>query len=349
MTSSEPTTRPRKRLLVLTTLLIVVAVGLVDYATGYEISFAAFYLVAICIAVWYVGGGFGYAVSALSIVSWLVGDWAAGARYHSPLVPAWNAAITMVFYVIVVWLLGRVRSFQATLESRVRERTRALVEQMAESERLEKELLGISEREQRRFSHDLHDGLCQQLLGTAIATQVLARKLEAKAPEEARSAAAIVRLVEEAMGSARTMAHGLSPLDRGPQGLADALDALAASTRELFQVDCTWERPIPAPAVDAAAGIHLYRIAQEAISNAIRHGRADEIAISLQTEAGEAVLSVTDNGLGFTEPKKERRGMGLRIMKYRAGMIGGMLDVGRANGRGTVIACRFRPALASFP
>ncbi|MGA3169960.1 MAG: sensor histidine kinase [Chthoniobacteraceae bacterium] len=337
--STSKAGRPGRLVPVVLTFLIVMAVGFVDYATGYEISFAVFYLLAISVALWYVGPGFALFVSALSIVSWLVGDWAAGARYHSPLVPAWNATITMMFYLIVVVLLSKIKGFQETLETRVRERTAALMDQMAERERLEKEILDVSEREQRRFGHDLHDGLCQHLLGVAIAGQVLVRRLELKSAEDSGSAGTIVRLVEEAILMARKMSHGLSPLERGPEGLVDALDALAASTRELFNVDCNFHCPAPAPVIDPPAAMHLYRIAQESISNAVRHGRATRVEIELSINEDWARLSVRDNGGGLPATQHEGNGMGLRIMKHRASMIGADFDVAPRPQGGVVVTC----------
>jgi len=95
---------------------------------------------------------------------------------------------------------------------------------------------------------------------------------------------------------------------------------------------------------DSAMLVHLYRIAQEAISNAVRHGCASRVTISLSAVDGEGLLSISDNGAGFVEPAKDHDGMGLRIMKYRAGMIGGALEVGQGSTYGVVVSCRFRPA-----
>jgi signal transduction histidine kinase len=225
-----------------------------------------------------------------------------------------------------------------------------IVRDITERKRLEREILEISDREQQRIGQDLHDDLCQQLAGIGFMSEVLEQKLAGKAEAaEAAEAGRIAGHVRGAIEQTRMLARGLSPLEMESADLMTALTELASNTAEIFHVRCRFRAENPVGIGDAAVSTHLYRIAQEAISNAIRHGGADEIGVSLEAEAGEAVLRVTDNGTGFAGPKKDSRGMGLRIMKYRAGMIGGMLDVCHADGKGTVVSCRFRPALSSFP
>jgi two-component system, LuxR family, sensor kinase FixL len=225
-----------------------------------------------------------------------------------------------------------------------------IVRDITERKRLEKEILEISDREQRRIGQDLHDDLCQHLAGIGLMSEVLEQKLAGKAEQESAEAGRIAARVQGAIEQTRMLARGLSPLDEMDSAdLITALAELASNTTEMFRVRCRFRAENPVILGDAAMSTHLYRIAQEAISNAIRHGRADEIAILLDAEADEAVLSITDNGSGFAEPEKNHDGMGLRIMKYRAGMIGGILEVGQANGTGAVVMCRFRPALSSFP
>ncbi|MBU6402516.1 MAG: hypothetical protein KGS61_19520, partial [Verrucomicrobia bacterium] len=180
--------RCSRRWLVVASLAMLGFIGLVDYLTGFEMTFSAFYLLEVGLASWYVGQGFGLLMSVLSAVTWIGGDMAAGARYSNPFVPIWNALILIVFYFIVVWLLTNLRSLQRGLETKVRQRTEALEREMAERQRLEEELLQISEREQRRIGHDLHDSLCQHLTATALAGQVLTERLRGKAVAEAADA-----------------------------------------------------------------------------------------------------------------------------------------------------------------
>src|SRR5437899_2055086 len=173
----------------------LLVVGMVDYLTGYEMSFSVFYLLAVALATWFVGRGFGLLMSVLSVAVWTVGDLAAGAHFSNRFVAVWNALILLTFYFIAVTLVATLRALNKELEQRVQERTHALVQEMAERERLEKEILEVSEREQRRIGRDLHDSLCQHLTGTALAGRVLEEKLAAQALPEAVDANKVVELV----------------------------------------------------------------------------------------------------------------------------------------------------------
>ncbi len=322
--------------------VIIVAIGLVDYLTGHEISFSVFYLLGVALAVWFVGRGFGAVVSVFSVAVWVVGDYASGARFTSPLIPIWNAIILLAFYLVVVWLLARLRSFHNYLETQVKQRTAALTEEMAERERLERELLEISEREQRRIGQDLHDGLCQHLTGATLAGQVLEGKLAALKLAEAADANKVVELVEEGINLSRRLAKGLYPVEIEADGLMLALEEYAATTSELFKVFCRFECDVPVLIHDAATAGHLYRIAQEAVRNAIRHGKAKNILIRLEVGEDSTVLSVKDDGAGLPEPMPKKRGMGLRIMAHRAAMIGSTFTARRDETGGTLIACELQ-------
>jgi len=141
------------------------------------------------------------------------------------------------------------------------------------------------------------------------------------------------------------LARGLSPVDVESNGLMSALQELASNTEKLFHVACRFECPQPVLVDDHAAATHLYRIAQEAINNAIKHGKARAIAVRLTAQSNQASLTVTDDGRGFVVKPEQTSGMGLRIMKYRAGMIGATLEIRRANGRGMLVACMFKSDL----
>ena len=322
--------------------LIVLVIGLVDFWTGHEISFSVFYLLGVALAVWLVGCGFGIVISVLSVVVWLAGDFASGARFASPLIPIWNALILLAFYLVVVWLLHRLRTFQEELAEQVRDRTAALTEEMAERERLERELLEISEREQRRIGQDLHDGLCQHLTGTTLAGQVLEEKLAAQNLPEARDAHQLVALVEDGIHLSRRLAKGLYPVEVEADGLMLALDEYAAITSELFKTRCRFECDLPVLIHDAATAGHLYRMAQEAVRNAIKHGKAKNILIRLEASEEGLLLSIKDDGCGLPKSLPKDRGMGLRIMAHRAAMIGGRFSALADPTGGTLISCALR-------
>jgi signal transduction histidine kinase len=330
-----------RRTLIVAGLLILVVIGIVDYLTGFEILFSVFYLLEVGLATWFVGRGFGSLMSVLSVVVWIGGDMAAGAHYSRPFVPIWNATILLVLYFIVVWLLHSLRRLHDELESKVRERTLALTQEMAERSRLEKELLEISEREQRRIGHDLHDSLCQHLTATALAGQVLGEKLQARSLPEAEGANKIVELVENGIALARTLARGLYPVEMEAEGLMVACEELARNISAVSRVDCVFECDPPVLIHDAAVATHLYRIAQEATSNALRHGKAKRIGISLNERRGRVILSIEDDGLGLPENWRSGNGLGTRIMEHRAAMIGGSVSIEPNPTGGTLVKCVF--------
>ncbi|HEX4084790.1 MAG TPA: sensor histidine kinase [Chthoniobacteraceae bacterium] len=325
-------------------ICIIAAVGICDYFSGYQITLSVFYLFGICYALWKVGPGSGIAMAVLSIAISEVADWLDGIRYARAFVPVWNACITVAFYLIVIWLLNRIKLFQTTLEDRIRQRTAALASEVAKRERLEKEILMISEREQRRIGHELHDTLCQHLTGTAIAGQVLADTLCAEKRAEADDAGQIVDLVEEGIEMARNLARGLFPVGIEGEGLLSALRELAETHDGRAGIVCRFEAANPALIQDGIVAAHLYRIGQESVRNAVRHSAARHITISLDQDGEEAVLSIRDDGSGFGPAVGERQGMGLHIMRHRATLIGGQFEIA-SNGNETVVSCVVRNGL----
>jgi PAS domain S-box-containing protein len=209
---------------------------------------------------------------------------------------------------------------------------------ITERRRLEEEVLNISEQEQRRIGQDLHDSICQQLAGIELMSQALEQVLASKSKKHAGQAAQIAAHVREAITQTRMLAHGLCPVVLESEGLMSALQELAHSTAKMFSLDCVFRCDHPVQIHDNAIATHLYRIAQEAVSNAIKHGRASRIEIGLAAEADRVFLAVKDDGCGIpaTPP---RTGAGLRIMQYRAGMIGGSVIIQRGVPSGTTVAC----------
>ncbi len=324
---------------------LVTAVGLVDFWTGYETFFFIFYLVAVYLAVWFVGGSFGVLISALSVVAWVSSNIGAGAHYSSDFVPVWNAFIMFIFYLVVVRLLLKIKYFNHELEQRVQLRTESLAKEIRERMRLQKELLETSERERRRIGHELHDGLCQQLTGAALAGQLVSQKLADMCVPEAEETSRLVCLIEAAIEQTRSLSRGLSPVELKPDRLRENFQELAARSSSQFKVACRFECDPATPLPDAEVATQLFHIAEEAVANAARHGRAQIINICLDIAEHELALTITDDGVGLPANFLQANGMGLRVMAYRADLIGATFEIEPLSTRGTRIACTL-PVLA---
>jgi PAS domain S-box-containing protein len=212
---------------------------------------------------------------------------------------------------------------------------------ITERKRLEKAILEISAEEQRRIGQDLHDGLGQHLTGIAFMSKVQEQKLADKGLAEAVEAARIVSLVNEAINKTRELAHGLLPVISDAQGLMSALKRWSVEVEDLFHISCRLLVDEPVLIHDANMSTHLYRIAQEAVNNAIKHGKAESIMISLFADDETGTLRIENDGLRLPEPRANESGMGLQIMNYRARMIGGSLKVESNENCGVTITCSF--------
>lgn len=238
------------------------------------------------------------------------------------------------------------RDFNAKLAESVVERTKELrsTVQVLENEitarrRLEGEILKLSEREQTRLGQDLHDNLGQQLAGIGMLSQVLSSRLQKESHPCATDAEQIARCLIESIDTTRNLAKSFYPVELERGGLILALQDLALRTQLLSRISCNvtaneefhFEKPTE---------IHLYRIVQESINNALKHGKASNIQIGCLRKNGLWTLAVTDNGTGFTaqEPGQET-GMGLHIFQYRAALIGATISVRRGNPDGCVVSC----------
>jgi signal transduction histidine kinase len=229
-------------------------------------------------------------------------------------------------------------AFISVLGARLQAARRRAEHSEAEARQLEQKILDISDAERRRIGQDLHDGLGQHLTGVAFLSKALQQRLAAKSLPETADAIKIVGLVSESIGQSRALAKGLSPVGLEDGGLAGALSQLAASTSDVFGIRCNSQCEDGVELTNLAVATHLYRIAQEAVNNAIRHGKATQIEIVLEFTDHRLRLSILDNGSGMT-PKIDGSGMGLQIMGFRAKMMNGKLDVQRQLSGGTVVTC----------
>lgn len=214
-----------------------------------------------------------------------------------------------------------------------------IVRDITERRRLQSEVLRIGELAQQRIGRDLHDDLCQQLAGIEFLSQTLASRLQEAGRPESLAAEEIAKLIRSAVSYTRDLSHGMSPMRPEPDGLFTALEELAARTAHHFNVQVEFRPANPVAVQDAEIATHLYRIAQEAISNAIRHGRATRIEIGLAAVGERVQLAIRDNGRGLPRVPTRKKGMGLRIMQYRAGIIGGSLVIQNEPTGGTTVGC----------
>lgn len=222
-----------------------------------------------------------------------------------------------------------------------------LVRDLSERKRAEEAITSISEFERQQIGRELHDGIGQEITGLSLLAKALANKM-ADQPKLRGEANAIASLAAKLLKDVKRQAHGLYPVELERNGLSAALRELAINQESLFRIECTYEEPSPIRPLDKATGLHIYRIAQEAVTNAIRHGHARRVTIRLEELEGRLTLTVQDDGSGIPDKIPEKRGMGLTIMRYRANAVGGVLRIARNPDYGTSVVCSFAiPASAS--
>jgi signal transduction histidine kinase len=238
-------------------------------------------------------------------------------------------------------LPGKAREFQAKVTPCGRNELLAVVRDVSTQKLIEKEIVEITSREQTRIGQDLHDGLGQHLTGVTFLTRALENRLAAQALPEATNAAEIGKLVLQALSQTRSLARGLFPVELESNGLLAGLRELSGTVEKMFNISCKLDCDASVVVADQTIQTHLFRLAQEAINNSVKHGKAKTVQISLKKADDKYVLSITDDGSGFAVDAVKAKGLGLRIMNYRAQKIGGTLKIEPATPRGTVVRCTF--------
>jgi two-component system sensor kinase FixL len=233
---------------------------------------------------------------------------------------------------------GSDRSLEARFVKSGDDEVVVTVRDITERVELEREVILSSERERTRLGHDLHDGLAQLLIGVKLMLESLTDKLATADSRYRDDAGRAVQLVTRAISETSELAQGLSPIRKGGR-LSDALKQLAAQSELMLGIQCTVRSIELPPRLDEKVGVHLYRIAQEAITNAVKHGRAAAVEVACRRRNVRLELTITDNGLGITELAGDRGGMGTHIMRYRARSIGGELTIAALPDGGTVVTC----------
>ena len=317
-------------------LVLIGLIGYLDYATGYEQSLLLFYLVPVALAIWFGNVWFGLIFSVLSVSASGVSDVASGI----PGLRYWNIGMALAAYVIFTLLFSKLHTLLRDLDQRVRERTAALQREVAERQRLDREVAEIADRERRRLGRTLHDSLGRHLTGTALAAQVLREKLAARSSAEVADADKVICHIEEGIDLTRNLAHGFFSPELAADGLAVALQGLAANISERFGVNCDFNGDEAVQMPDSTTATQLYHIAQEAVMNAVKHANAHKIEIELARRNRELTLTVIDDGAGLPEKLPQPPGLGLRLMAHAAALIGGKFSVERNKRRGTVVTCK---------
>lgn len=214
-----------------------------------------------------------------------------------------------------------------------------IIRDLTERKRLEEQILHISEEEQARIGQDIHDDLCQQLAAIGCLARVAQKNLAAAGSPEADSMDEIVRLISRANTRARETSRGLMPVVLDSGGLMAALEELADSTARAYEISCSFYYDHPVQVEDNQLAVQLFRIAQEAVSNAVKHSQAQRVEIRLARQSGSLVLTVRDDGVGIPDKPAKGTGMGLLTMNHRAQMMGGTVAVTPRPTGGTQVTC----------
>lgn len=208
-----------------------------------------------------------------------------------------------------------------------------------ERRQLQTQLLQIQEEERRRIGQELHDGIASQLTGLVMMTQSIVRDVCEGKQADASQLEEISEMIKKSVRQIRLLSHGLNPVNVGNDGLPIALEKLASITESHTDMACSLETNGLLPQLDEEVATHLYRIAQEAASNAVRHAGATHIRMRLQSEKKYVILSIQDNGKGLPDGEQQAHGIGLHTMRYRANVIGGHLELADVPGGGTLVRC----------
>ena len=313
-------------------ILAVLVVGFFDYITGYEISFFLFYAGPILFCVWFLDRKSTILIVLLSAIVWWWADWKDGHPYFASWVQIWETIVRLIFFSFVAIGGMAIKARRDSME--------ALVANMRRLRELERDIVAASEREQQRIGADLHDGLCQYLAGLTCVTGSLRDDLSERYQPEAETAAELHELLKDAIVQARNIARGIAPVHMDEAGLASALEDLAATTRRLHEIDCSFDPEGEVLIRNREMATHLYRIAQEAISNAVRHGRATVVSIHLAIEKDHVILAIQDDGVGIRLSESPCPGMGLRSMRYRANFLNGSIEISATPEGGTRVCCQ---------
>ncbi len=313
-------------------IFLVLVIGFSDFVTGYEVSVVLFYSVPILMMVRFADKESAILIALFSAIVWWWADEASGHHYTSIWHQVWETGVRVAYFLLFV--VGG-----SAIKSRI--------ELLGHAQKLEQEIIRISEHERHRIGQDLHDGLCQYYAAVGCSAGSIKSRLERAGSPEAMAVQELQKLILDGVQQTRSLARGLSPVQDDEWGLPSALTELAASTGRLLNVHCTFSSNASTAPIRNDCSTHLFRLAQEAVSNAIRHGGATELEIRLNFSPDMLILSVADNGTGFGSVRSDHNGLGLTIMRYRARQMGGRMTFENNAGGGATVTCQLPLASVS--
>jgi len=252
----------------------------------------------------------------------------------------WFQGIALAAILLEIMVL--LDRFHDMLMQALADRTAAyqkLKNEMQERRRLEYELARTTDEERRRLGHEIHDGVCQQLTAALLRSEALTEWLDPARPSATEVLTGLTALLEETIDETHAVARGLCPLESDPEALVSALQTLVYRIQKASGIACTLKTTGDVSIAERATANHLYRIAQEAITNAVKHANANGITVTLEGNEDSLVLEVEDDGDGLPD-ENNLNGMGLRTMSYRADLIQGNLSVAAGAKGGTLMTCR---------
>lgn len=315
-------------------------VGWIDFQTGTRVSLTLLYLIPVTLALVWMGLTAGWLTAVMCVAMRLSADLLDEPDSISETWLWWNSGGSLFVYLAVVWALHSLLELHRELERRVRERTAELEAETLKRQQVQRDLLELSANERSAMGRELHDQLGQHLVGTAMAAQVLAHRMQARDETAAREARQIADLVEQGIAQTRQLARGLMLERVDPERLKSEIEELCATLQQQFpRVVCDAFVQTPARLRDAASAAQIYRIAQEGMRNACRHSGGKRVRLGLRELDDRVVLSIEDDGKGLPAPDQRAGGLGLRIMQHRADILRSKLSVDTQTGRGTRIYC----------
>ena len=314
----------------LAALFLVAIIGWADHVTGWEVNLFMAYSLPIVLVVWKVGWRTGLVFALFCSATWWL------ARFEkNPYQDDFEFALavfTQLFYFSVLVVAT------STIKN-LRLQEKARTERLERAQVLERRLLQASEREQQRIGRDLHDSLGPQLAAIGYAAIFLANDLRHRDQPEAAQAEQIRELVSDAITLTRELARGIFPFQMDGSGLSIALAELVGTTARLTNRSISLCETGEILVDDPEQGMHLYRIAQEALKNAVKHSDAQKITVFLTNNENMLRLAVDDNGKGMGPSPTSTQGMGMQSMRYRARLLGGDLMINTIPGEGTIVSC----------